>query len=370
MSEAENAYYRHLFECSHFAIIGMDCTGVIGSWNPMAEEVFGRRSEEALGRHVEEIVPAERRVLVGRAIARAVKRRQVADFEIVYETGGRRQELAVVVTPVMDETGELVGLAAWIRDIARRKHLERQLLEAEKMVSLGTLAAGVAHHFNNIVGGVATYVDFALHSDNPEATRRALEMAAEAAMRVGEITDSLLTFAKKGLRECDLADLTEVVLTFAQLVEKPLAEKNIQLNLRLEPVRVVEVPAPRVHQMLGNLLDNAEQAMPRGGVVTVALGAAANGGGVMLEFSDTGKGIEPGDLGHIFEPFFSREGLIGGGNKRSAGLGLAVVHGIVGELGGRIEVESEVGHGTTFRVYLPARGVADEAREGDGRPGA
>jgi PAS domain S-box-containing protein len=352
MTDLPKDYYRHLFDCSSFAIIGADCQGIIRSWNRAAERLFERSDAQMCGRHVQEIVPEERRPLLDRAIKRAVSKRQVADFEVEYHNQtGKELVLAVVLTPVMDETHQVQGLAAWIRDISNRRELEKKLLEAEKLASLGTLASGIAHHFNNIIGGVATFVDYALTSSNPEATQRALKMTAEAANRIGDITRSLLTFAEKDAHQTDKSDVTEVILTFAHLVEKPLAEKNIKLELHLEAVPMVEVIGSRLHQMLGNLLDNAENAMPNGGNIRIGLKRQTEH--VVLTFADTGCGIAEKDATHIFDPFFTTRGTLRGGNQKSAGLGLSVVHGIVRELGGAIELESKINQGTTFTIRFP-----------------
>ena len=349
MTDIQSEYYRYLFNCSSFAIIGTDCQGIIINWNQQAEKLFHRPSAEMLSHHIEQIVPDPRRTLLHRALQRAVINRQVADFEIDYlDNNDQKLTLAIVITPVLDDKNEILGLAAWIRDISNRKKLEQQLLQTEKVASLGTLASGVAHHFNNIIGGVATFVDYALTSQNPDATQRALKMTASAAERIGDITESLLTFAEKDARQFDLADITEVVLTFSHLVEKPLAEKKIKLEIHLQAVPIFEVPGTRMHQILGNLLDNAECAMCDGGTVKISLERQKNE--IILKFSDTGCGIHHSDMTRIFDPFFTTRGTLYGGNQTSAGLGLSVVHGAVRELGGTIYATSQLNTGTTFII--------------------
>ncbi|MBN2210618.1 MAG: PAS domain S-box protein [Sedimentisphaerales bacterium] len=342
-------YYRQLFDNSNFGIIGADKQGRIISWNRTAAQLFHATSEEMIGRHVERIVPEDRRELLRRVLERAVNRNQSAEFEAEHrDEHGEKMHLAVFIAPIVDEHGRVQELAAWVRDITRRKSLERQLMQAEKMVSLGTLSSGVAHHFNNILGGVMTVVDFALQTDNPETRRRALEMTAEAAQRMAKITRSLLTFAEQDNRQFDLSDLTEVVLTFVHLVEKPLGQKNITVEMHLHNVPVFEVPGSRMHQVLGNLLDNAEQAMPEGGQVHIHLHQQR--GEIILQFTDTGCGIAPRDMSHVFEPFFTTRDTMVGGNQRAAGLGLSVVHGIIHEMGGTVSVDSALGQGTTFTI--------------------
>jgi signal transduction histidine kinase len=176
-------------------------------------------------------------------------------------------------------------------------------------------------------------------------------MTAEAAGRASKITQSLLSFAKRDEHSTDLADLTEVVLTFAHLVEQPLTERNIRLRLDLHPIPIIAVESHRAHHVLGNLLTNAEEAMPDGGTLTVGLDV--QGQQVVLTFSDTGAGIEEKDLPQVFEPFFTTKGLLAGGNTTNPGLGLSVVHGMVLDMGGRITVSSGPGEGTTFTISLP-----------------
>ena len=225
------------------------------------------------------------------------------------------------------------------------------LAQKEKMASLGDLAAGVAHHFNNIIAGVSTVVDFALQSDNPDNIRRALLISADSTSRMSKITQSLLTFAEKDFRQFDLSDLTEVILSFAQLAEKSLNEKNITLNLHLQSIPIFEIPGSRIQQILGNLLENAEHAMPNGGTIEIRLEQTEDE--IIISFADTGAGINAADLPHIFDPFFSTRDVIHGGDQHCSGLGLSVVHGIVRELNGQIEICSQPDHGTTFRIRLP-----------------
>ena len=223
------------------------------------------------------------------------------------------------------------------------------------MASLGTLAGGVAHHFNNILGGVATFVDYALTSGDLAAMKRALQMTTEAAARAAKITQSLLSFSEHDIHRADLADLTEVVLTFAHLIERPLAEKGVELRLDLRPVPVIAVEANRMHQVLGNLLTNAEEAMPDGGTITVGLDRGKPG--VLLTFADTGVGITAAHLPLVFEPFFTTKGLLAGGDRANPGLGLSVVHGIITEMGGQIDVAS-AGKGAVFTLVFPPAGTS------------
>jgi len=355
-ADITSEFYRHLCDGSNIAIIATDSQGLVISLNKAAQVLLGHDASGLPGKKLESIVPQEYSLILREAFDKAVNQAQTSEFELgdipegFYQ--GDLSTLLLTVAPVVDNRDSVIGVSVWMRDITRRKVLQQQLLQAEKMASLGTLASGVAHHFNNIIGGVATFVDYALISNNPQASRRALQMTAEAAGRIGQITSSLLTFAEKDMRQCALSDLTEVVLTFSHLVEKPLAEKNIKLEMHLQAVPVYEVPGSRIHQVLGNLFDNAECAMSAGGTITISVGR--DGSDLVMTVSDTGTGIAPDVLPHIFEPFFTTRGTIAGGNqRRSSGLGLSVVHGIISELGGQIQVASKPGRGTTFTIQFP-----------------
>lgn len=345
-------FYRRLCENAAIAMMATDAEYRIVSWNPAAAELLGRRADEMLGKPIAQAVPRERRRLLERLLERTTRRGQTSQFEIRLDDADHRvRNLTVILSPIPGQADQPQGVAAWIVDETAAKKLNERLVQAEKMASLGTLAGGVAHHFNNILGGVATFVDFALTSGDPVAMKRALQMTTEAAARASRITQSLLSFAKADTQRADLADLTEIVLTFVHLVERPLAEKNIELRLDLHPAPITAVEANRMHQVLGNLLTNAEEAMPDGGIVSITISRTATD--TVLTFADTGAGIGAEYLPLVFEPFFTTKGLLAGGDKVNPGLGLSVVHGIVIEMGGTISVFSELGRGTEFVISFP-----------------
>jgi len=345
-------YYRRLCDSAALALIATDAEFRIVLWNDAAAALLEARREEMLGRPITEAVPPGRMKLFERLLRRTTERGETTQFEVkVTGRSGRERQLVVVLSPVPGPSGRAQGVAAWVMDETHRKQLAEKLTQAERMAALGTLAGGVAHHFNNILGGVATFVDFALTSGDLTAMKRALQMTAEAASRASKITHSLLSFAKKDIRRTDLADLTEVVMTFSHLVERPLAEHGIRLQLDLRPVPIIPVEANRMHQALGNLLTNAEEAMPNGGTISIRVDRVEHN--VVLSFADTGAGIRPEDLPHVFEPFFTTKGVTKGGDRSNPGLGLSVVHGIIMEMGGRIEARSEPGRGAEFLISFP-----------------
>ncbi len=350
----ESDYFRHLCRNAAMAIVATDAQFNIVCWNEAAEKLTHIAAAEMLGKPLADAVPPERRKLLDRLLQRTAQKRLNSQFDM--RMAGADDEpdkyLMIILSPILDDEDNILGISAWLVDETHRKRLTEQLAQAEKTASLGTLAGGVAHHFNNIFGGVATFVDYALTSGDIVAMKRALQMTTEAAARASKITQSLLSFAEQDSHRTDLADLTEVVLTFAHLVERPLAEKNIQLELNLKPVPIIAVEANRMHQVLGNMLTNAEEAMgEKGGKITIRLDRTKTK--VTLAFSDTGCGIDSKHLPFVFEPFFTTKGLLAGGDHANPGLGLSVVHGIIMEMGGKISVESEPGKGATFLISFP-----------------
>jgi len=363
-TDVSGDFYRLLFTEATVAMIATDADFNIVCWNAAASRLLGPRADEMLTKPLTLVVPETRRHLLAKLLKRTVNRLETSEFDIrIDDAPDGPKDVTVFLSPLPNSNGEVDGVAAWIIDQTRHAQLVRKFNKAEKMASLGTLASGVAHHFNNILGGVATFVDFALTSGDAAAMKRALQMTAEAAVRASKLTQSLLSFAERDSQRADLADLTEVVLTFAHLIEKPLAEKNIKLELELQPVSVVAVEANRMHQVLGNLLTNAEEAMPDGGAILLTVGPGADDSEALLTFADTGAGIEARHLNMVFEPFFTTKGLHAGGQHMNPGLGLSVVHGIILEMGGRIEVKSRQQQGTEFAISLPVNPPGDDTAD-------
>jgi signal transduction histidine kinase len=242
----------------------------------------------------------------------------------------------------------------------RLKEAETQLRQAEKLEAVGLLAAGMAHHFNNLMAIVVGYASLLLDSHGEdEDLRRSLETIMDAGQRAGTLTRQLLAFSRKHMLRPETHDLNQVVTSLREVLLRQLgADVTLELVLSPGPARA-EVDAAQVEQVVVNLANNARQAMPGGGTFTIrvdnvtldAEGArtspeARPGQFVRLEATDTGVGMDAGTVQRIFEPFFSTD-------LERMGLGLSVAYGIVKQHGGWIQVQSEPGHGSTFTVYLP-----------------
>jgi CheY-like chemotaxis protein len=249
--------------------------------------------------------------------------------------------------------------------------LDQQLFESQKLEAIGRLAGGIAHDFNNmllvILGGVALVLDRKTEQDPDWHELRAIEEAAERASR---LTQQLLAVARRQVFSMADIDLNEVLRQMEDMLRRSTGDiVRFELRLAREPL-VVRADASQLYQVLLNLVINARDAMPDGGAVTVTTRTALDADGserAVADIADTGVGMPPEVLTHVFEPFFSTKGVSG------TGLGLATVYGIVTQSGGRVDVKSAPGQGSVFSVSLPRLRVEAQARpeldRGEDAPG-
>jgi two-component system cell cycle sensor histidine kinase/response regulator CckA len=248
------------------------------------------------------------------------------------------------------------GLVILSIDVTERKRIEHQLLRSQRMDAMGRLAVGIAHDFNNLLGVVTGYGELMLqHVEEGHPARGGLEAIMRAAVKAAELNRQLVRFGRGEPVMPRVVDLNDVVRDIQRMLG-PVIPGEIRLELRSEPrLWPVRVDPTQVEQVLVNLVVNARDAMPRGGrllIETANVEKSATGlpaRCVMLAVSDTGVGMDAATQGHIFEPFFTTKG-----EGKGTGLGLATIQRIVDQSHGAIEVESEPGRGSTFRVYFPA----------------
>jgi PAS domain S-box-containing protein len=243
-------------------------------------------------------------------------------------------------------------LLSVVRDVSAQRRLEEQLAQAQRLEAVGRLAGGVAHDFNNLITAIAGYAELLRDSLPPDDPRRDdTGEILQSARRGAELTSQLLGFARRQIVQPRIVDVDQVIRPLARMLERLLGA-DVELVIEAAPaVPPVRVDPGQLEQVVTNLAVNARDAMPAGG--RLRLRVDAGDGEVVLSATDTGHGIRAEDLPHIFEPFFTTKE-----QGRGTGLGLATCYGIVQQAGGRIEVDSEPGRGTTFRVILPAAGPA------------
>ena len=354
MGERDDSFFRYLCEHLGFIQIATDQHGCISFWNEQAERQFGRSSAEMIGQPlVDVLIPSDREQASTRIVA-ALQHGEPSELEVKLDHPQRGwRTLILIISPIENEAGARIGVSASMRDISERKRLSQELAKSRRIGSLGHMAAGVAHHFNNILGGMMAGIDSALTTDNPRELRRTLRSVAQAIARATRITRQLETFAESENRFGDeTAPLDRIIATYVEKL-KPAGERmQIRIDAKLSPLDPPrEYDAHKIQPIVESLVQNALDAMPEGGALTIELSQEADQ--AVLRIIDTGAGMAEEVLDRIFEPFFTTKGELGGGTSKNIGLGLAAVHGLVAELDGTIRIDSQVGSGTTVTVRLP-----------------
>jgi PAS domain S-box-containing protein len=296
------------------------------------------------------------------------------DYRIILADGSIRHA-HTVGHPIFDVTGSLVERFGTVVDVTERKRaeaekerLEVQLRQSQKMEAMGTLAGGIAHDFNNILGAILGYGELAQQAvAEGSDVRRFVDNVMHAGGRAKSLVDRILAFSRSGVSELSPINVQTVVEETLELLAAASLSPGVRLEKRLAAGGAAIIgDATQLHQVAMNLFTNALQAMDSGGLLTVALerqdvdqeirlshGSLPPGDYVRLQVSDTGGGIPPHVLERMFDPFFTTKSA-----GKGTGLGLSLVHGIVADLGGGIDVNTAVGCGTTFAIWLPCTGEA------------
>jgi len=349
------------------AIFVLDTTGHVASWNSTAQQIMGYSADEIIGKHFGIFYrPDERRAgEPNRALEFALKngKHEVEGWRI--RKNGTLFFVTGAVTAIHDDDGNLIGLASVIRDATERRDAQEKLFQAreqlamaQKMEAIGKLTGGIAHDFNNllmIIGGNAQAFKRLLDPKLP----RAIEAIQSAAKRGESLTRQLLTFSRRQHLTPTVVDLSASIRNMRPMIESSL-RGNIVYNEEIRPdVWPVEIDLAELELAIVNIAVNARDAMPSGGSFYLTVGNVTatrdlpgdghNREFVAIEFSDSGVGIPPNLLSKIFDPFFTTKEV-----GKGTGLGLSQVYGFVHQAGGRINVESKVGQGTTITLYLPS----------------
>lgn len=364
-----SAYFQHLCDSAGLALLALDEHLKVSYCNSQAAELLGATVADILHSPIDRIVGREEVVVLERLARRAIREGEVGRHEFRHNLGdGGDRVLAMTVSPIRDGDGHVLGASACLVDITRCIQSQEQVAQTRKMRAMGAMAGNFAHHFNNILGGVVTSVDFAKESNDTRVLKKTLSAAAASLQRATRLLDELLAFAEADYRDTDLADLTETVLYFVDRLRPELERRDIGLDLKLSRLPVIEVPRKNFLTVLDNLANNALDAMSDGGRFAVELQPDAEQ--VVCRITDSGPGIVREHLEHVFEPFYStKDAQLGWGPNHHAGLGLSVAMGIVHEMGGDIAISSKPGDATIVEVRLPMqRNKPLQPRQVDQKP--
>jgi PAS domain S-box-containing protein len=353
-----------IIDSSEDAIYGKDLDGLITSWNKGAERIYGYAPDEAVGKHISILAPSDRKDEIPEILRKIARGETVDHFESVrVAKDGRRLDVSISVSPLRDAKGDVIGASAIARDITAQKRTEGQLHQSQKMEAIGRLAGGVAHDFNNILAIISACTEFLRDRiDRAAESSQYVENIRKSIERGSSLTRQLLTFSRSSVIQPCVLDLNERLKDVSRLL-RPLMGDDVEiLIVSKSPAAVVEADPGQLDQIVVNLAVNARDAMPRGGKFILETRAEhfdetfteqhqnmAPGKYVMLAVSDTGSGMDEATVSRIFEPFFTTKEL-----GKGTGLGLSTVYGIVKQSAGHILVYSELGHGTTFKIYLPS----------------
>jgi len=371
---AVNERFRSVLRAATaYAIIGMDTEGVIRVFNEGAELMLGYSAQEVVDKITletfydqDEIAAraAELGVVPGFAVfvSAAHKGETETRHWSCIKKDGFRLTVALTVTAMRSEDGSLTGFIGISRDITNELKLEQQLLQSQKMETVGLLAGGVAHDFNNLLTPILGYAELLLlevTEDDPSCIP--LQQILHAAERAKELTQRLLAFSRKQVIELKLVDMGDLIHRFESMLRRTILE-HVHIVVNIAPdLGLVKADAGQIEQILLNLAINAQDAMPKGGELmveamnidldesyTFSHQEVKPGPYILLAVSDTGIGMDRKTIEHIFEPFYTTKE-----KGKGTGLGLSTVYGIVKQHGGSISVYSEKDQGSTFKVFLP-----------------
>ncbi|MCS7316252.1 MAG: PAS domain S-box protein [Bryobacteraceae bacterium] len=375
---ASEERYRNLFDSANDMVYTHDLQGFFTSINRAAERITGYTREEALRMNISDVVVPEHLELARQMIVRKLGGESSTTYEIAIRTKDGRRLLVEVSSHLTFEDGKPVGVLGIAREITERKRLEEQLRQSQRIEAIGRLAGGIAHDFNNLLTIIGAYSHMLLMDLPPQhPARNYAEEILAAAERASALTDRLLAFSRRQVVQPVLVDLNEVVRNMVGLLRRMVGQ-DIELETVLAPdLGKVRADPTQLEQVIMNLVINSRDAMPGGGRVTIETanflrgpgerGIPGPGSWTLLRVRDTGHGMDAETLSHLFEPFFTTKGP-----GKGTGLGLSIVYGIVKQSGGEITVESELGSGTVFTIYLPhARAeLVPAAPEGEAVPAA
>ena len=347
LTESEEKF-RDFFETSRDIVFITSRDGIIHDTNSAFEEILGYKREETLRKNVTFFYKEpEDRDRFRNAIDSLGS---VRDFDMTLRRkDGAYLDCLITATVRRDQDGTIIGYQGTIRDVSERKQMERQLIRAEKLSSLGGILSGVAHEMNNPLTSIIGISQMIMRGPIPEALREKLEVIHRESFRTSKIIQGLLAFAREHKPERKMISINKIIEESYRLREYEFRVDNIAMKLELSPDIPFTAADPyQLQQVFINLINNGHDALANGGGNLLVIRSFYRDSAIIVEFEDDGPGIPEKDLGFIFDPFFTTKEV-----GKGTGLGLSIVYGLMREHGGRIEVASPPGKGALFTIYLP-----------------
>jgi len=362
-AEAVASQLAAIVQSSPDAITSKDLTGAATSWNRAAERLFGYSAAEMIGRPLNVLAPPDYKDDIAELTEKVLLDQQISDYETVrIRKDGTPVEVSIAMFPIKNDAGVVIGVSSIIRDISERKRLEDQLRQSQKMEAIGQLTGGIAHDFNNMLSVVIGNLDRLLEDfDDGSPHAKSLNQALKGALHGAELTHRLLAFARKQPLEPKPLAINDVLADVVSILNRTVGGAiSVQVVANGTPWPVYVDPA-QVQDALVNLAINARDAMPSGGVLTIetanvhldehyaGLNADVRAGDyAMLAVTDTGTGMSAEVAARAFEPFYTTKP-----RGEGTGLGLSMIYGFARQSGGHLKIYSELGHGTSVKLYLP-----------------
>lgn len=366
--ETSEQWHRTIFENANDGIVILNTDGVVDDVNKRFVEFYGYERDAIQGNHFA-LIETSRSQKDINAMIKNLLRGETSMYESIHrkKDGGK---ISVEISAKAITINEANYIQLLIRDITEKKKLQAQLCHSQKMESIGTLTGGIAHDFNNALAAILGYSDLIKieWDTNPELTPERNEIIGNAARKAMKMVSKLLSFSRKGPVEKAPLNFNETVADTLKMLRR-IIDRAVEIDEKLdETIPVIVADPNQMEQVIMNLVVNAKDAMPEGGKLTIQteltsleknsldIGTDIEPGNyIHFSVSDTGVGIYPQDMHKIFDPFFTTKG-----KGKGTGLGLATVYGIVKDHDGYITVESEVGKGSAFHIYLPATPAVEQ----------
>jgi two-component system, NtrC family, sensor kinase len=343
-------FNENIVESINVGVMAVDLADRVESWNSQMEVMYALPRWQALSRSLGEIFPADFAEEFSR-VRQSPGIHNLYKFRLAVPTGETRI-VNVAIAPLVTKKFSVVGRLIIMDDITERVDLETQLSQADKLSSIGLLAAGVAHEVNTPLAVISSYAQMlSKQLQGDEQKGGLLDKITRQTFRASEIVNNLLNFSRTSGAEFAEVDLNRVIHDTLSLLEHQFKTSRIQIHDELAPhLPTIQGNSGRLQQVFLNLFLNAKDAMPKGGTLKIV---TSNGDGVRVAVSDTGSGISQEYIQRIYDPFFTTKTSPDNGQKRGTGLGLSVTYGIIQEHAGKIRVESSPAEGTTFYLDFP-----------------